>query len=97
MVPLQLSVRGKPSAFDISSSNDIIAIASPGCIGFFHINGFGSPKHVIHYEQPQQIRQLKFQRGGQSFIAALRGPSVSLWDSVQSVRPLAGLIGNTGW
>jgi len=73
MKPIQLSVRGKPSAFDLSSGNDLVAVASPGCIVFFHINGYGAPKHVIHYEQPQQVRQLKFQRCGKTLLAALRG------------------------
>lgn len=56
---MKLSVRGRPSAFDLSPSNEMLVVASPGCLTFFHLNGLGSPRLVIHYEQPQQIRQLK--------------------------------------
>eukprot|EP01035_Chromulina_nebulosa_P018904 gene18904-24706_t len=97
MSPLQLSVRGKPSAFDLSLSNDICVIASPGCLSFFHLNGYGSPKQVIHYEQPQQIRQLKYQRGGNQLLAAIRGGGLSLWDPNKPLRPLQGVCRGNGW
>lgn len=44
---IQLSVRGKPSGFDLAPSNDICAVSSPGCIALYHLNGFGSPRSVI--------------------------------------------------
>jgi WD40 repeat protein len=97
MAPLQFIIRGKPSSFDLSSSNDIMAVSSPGCITLFNINGFGSPKYVIHYEQPQQVRQLKFQRSNHLILAALRGPGLSLWDPNNPIRPLKGLISSAGW
>ena len=93
---LQLSVRGRPSAFDIlQPSNDICVVASPGCLTFFHLNGLGSPRHVIHYEQPHQIRTIRFQQYG--LLAALRGGVVSLWNPSQSLRPLLGFVSSTGW
>ena len=93
---LQLSVRGRPSAFDIlQPSNDICVVASPGCLTFFHLNGLGSPRHVIHYEQPHQIRTIRFQQYG--LLAALRGGVVSLWDPSKSLRPLLGFVSSTGW
>ena len=95
---LHLSIRGKPSAFDLSPANDICVVASPGCLTFFHINGMGSPRHVIHYEQPQQVRQLKYQKvASQQLLAALRGGGVSLWDPMKSLRPLFGFINSRGW
>ena len=92
---LQLAVRGKPSAFDINCDNDMCVVASPGCLTFFHLAGLGSPRHVIHYEQPQQIRQLRYQKNG--FLAALRGGVISLWDPSKSLRPLIGFIQSSGW
>ena len=95
---LHLSVRGKPSAFDLSPSNDGCVVASPGCLTFFHLNGMGTPRHVIHYEQPQQIRQLKYQKTSSQFLlATLRGGGVSLFDPSKSLRPLTGFIGSKGW
>lgn len=90
---LQLSIRGKLSAFDIS--NEIIATSSPGCITFYNLNAYGNPYHVIHYEQPQQIRQLKFQLDSMNcnnILCALRGPSISLWDPQRKLRPLLDFI-----
>ena len=95
-ISLQLSVRGRPSAFDIlQPNNDICVVASPGCLTFFHLNGLGSPRHVIHYEQPHQIRTIRFQQYG--LLAALRGGVVSLWDPSKSLRPLLGFVSSTGW
>lgn len=92
---IQLNVRGRPSAFDLSPSNDIIVVASPGCMTFFHLNGLGSPRHVIHYEQPQQIRRVKYQKEGK--LGTLRGGIVSFWDPFHSLRPLLGLVQSSGW
>lgn len=95
---LHLLVRGKPSAFDLSPSRDICAVSSPGCITFFHLNGMGSPRHVIHYEQPQQIKQLKYQRlPNQQFLAVLRGGGVSLFDPMKSLKPLSGFANCKDW
>jgi hypothetical protein len=90
----QLSVRGTPTAFDISPGNEIICVASPGCLGFFHLNGLGSPRHVIHYEQPKQVRSLRYQRTGN--LAALRAGIVSLWDTTNSLRPVIGMLQSPG-
>lgn len=92
---IQLSVRGKPSAFDLSCNNEMCVVASPGCLTFFLLSGLGSPRHVIHYEQPQQIRQIRYQKYGH--LAALRGGVVSLWDPSKSLRPLLGFVHSTGW
>ena len=92
---IQLAVRGKPSAFDLNFDTDTCVVASPGCLTFFHLTGVGSPCHVIHYEQPQQIRQLRFQKFG--LLAALRGGVISLWDPSKSLRPLIGFIRGSGW
>lgn len=92
---IQLNVRGRPSAFDLSPSNDIIVVASPGCMTFFHLNGLGAPRHVIHYEQPQQIRGVKYQKEGK--LGTLRGGIVSFWDPFHSLRPLLGLVQSSGW
>lgn len=92
---LQLAVRGKPSAFDLNCDHDICVVASPGCLTFFHLAGLGSPRHVIHYEQPQQIRQLRYQKYGS--LAALRGGVISLWDPSKSLRPLIGFVQSPGW
>lgn len=97
MNSIQLSVRGKPSAFDLSASNDICAVSSPGCISFFHLHGLGSPRHVIHYEQPHQIRLLRFQRSTQQLLSTLRGGSISIWDPSKLLRPLNGFIRSKGW
>ena len=86
---LSLRVRGKPSAWDIS--NDSCVVSSPGCLTFFNLYNLGTPRHVIHYEQPQQIRQVRFQKNG-SYVAALRAGVVSLWDPAKSLKPLLGLI-----
>lgn len=94
-VSLQLSVRGRPSAFDLSPSHDMVVVASPGCMAFFHLNGLGAPRHVIHYEQPQQIRRVKYQKEGK--LGTLRGGIVSFWDPFHSLRPLLGLVQSTGW
>lgn len=94
-VSIQLSVRGRPSAFDLSPSNDIIVVSSPGCMTFFHLNGLGVPRHVIHYEQPQQIRKIKYQKEGK--LATLRGGIVTFWDPFHSLRPLLGLVQSSGW
>lgn len=92
---IQLAVRGKPSAFDLSSNNEMCVVASPGCLTFFLLSGLGSPRHVIHYEQPQQIRQIRYQKHGH--LAALRGGVVSLWDPSKSLRPLLGFVQSAGW
>jgi hypothetical protein len=94
-VSVQLSVRGRPSAFDLSPSNDIVVVTSPGCMTFFHLNGLGAPRHVIHYEQPQQIRKVRYQKEGK--LATLRGGIVSFWDPFHSLRPLIGLVQSSGW
>ena len=86
---LSLRVRGKPSAWDIS--NDACVVSSPGCLTFFNLYNLGTPRHVIHYEQPQQVRQVRFQKNG-GYVAALRAGVVSLWDPAKSLRPLLGLI-----
>jgi hypothetical protein len=72
-------------------------VASPGCLTFFRLNGLGSPHHVIHYEQPAQIRQIRYQKYGH--LAALRGGIVSLWDPSPSrtLRPLLGFVQSSGW
>jgi hypothetical protein len=90
----QLSVRGTPTAFDISPGNEVICIASPGCLSFFNLNGLGSPRHVIHYEQPKQVRSLKYQRTGN--LAALRAGIVSIWDTTNSLRPVIGMLQSPG-
>jgi hypothetical protein len=92
---IQLAVRGKPSAFDLSCNNEMCVVASPGCLTFFLLSGLGSPRHVIHYEQPQQIRQIRYQKQGH--LAALRGGVVSLWDPSKSLRPLLGFVQSAGW
>ena len=92
---MQLSVRGKPSAFDLSADSNMVVVASPGCFTFFDVDGLGMPKHVIHYEQPQQVRRIRFQKDGT--LAALRGGTVSLWDPAHSIRPLLGFIQDSGW
>jgi hypothetical protein len=92
---IQLAVRGKPSAFDLSCNNEMCVVASPGCLTFFLLSGLGSPRHVIHYEQPQQIRQIRYQKHGH--LAALRGGVVSLWDPSKSLRPLLGFVQSAGW
>lgn len=92
---IQLSVRGKPSAFDLSADSNMMVVASPGCLTFFDIDGLGAPKHFIYYEQPQQVRRIRYQKNG--ILAALRGGSVSLWDPAHSLRPLLGFIQDSGW
>lgn len=92
---VRLSVRGKPSAFDLSPSNDMAVVASPGCLTLFSLNALGAPRHIIHYEQPQQIRKVKCQKEGK--LAALRGGVVSFWDPLHSLRPLLGVVQSTGW
>lgn len=93
MLSLQLSVRGKPTAWDLSPGNEMCVVAAPGCMTFFHLNGLGAPRHVIHYEQPQQVRQIRYQRlVGSTILAALRGGVVSLWDPSKSLRPLVGFV-----
>ena len=92
---IQLAVRGKPSAFDLSFNNEMCVVASPGCLTFFLLSGSGSPRHVIHYEQPQQIRQIRYQKLGH--LAALRGGVVSLWDPSKCLRPLLGFVQSPGW
>jgi hypothetical protein len=92
---IQLPIRGRPSAFDLSPSNDMVVVASPGCMTFFHLNSLSFPRHVIHYEQPQQIRRVKYQREGK--LAALRGGIVSFWDPLHSLRPTLGLVQSSGW
>jgi hypothetical protein len=92
---IQLAVRGKPSAFDLSFNNEMCVVASPGCLTFFLLSGSGSPRHVIHYEQPQQIRRIRYQKLGH--LAALRGGVVSLWDPSKSLRPLLGFVQSPGW
>jgi hypothetical protein len=92
---LQLAVRGKPSAFDLNVNNEMCVVASPGCLTFFRLNGLGSPHHVIHYEQPAQIRRIRYQK--YDHLAALRGGIVSLWDPSRTLRPLLGFIQSSGW
>ena len=92
---LQLSVRGQPTAFDISPGNELMCVASPGCLTFFHLNGLGSPRHVIHYEQPKQIRAIRYQKTGN--LAGLRAGIISLWDTTNSLRPLIGLLQSPGY
>jgi hypothetical protein len=93
MLSLQLSVRGRPTAWDLSPGNEMCVVAAPGCMTFFHLNGLGAPRHVIHYEQPQQVRQVRYQRlVGSTILAALRGGVVSLWDPSKSLRPLVGFV-----
>jgi len=93
-ISLQLSVRGKPSAWDISPGNEMCVVAAPGCLTFFHLNGLGAPRHVLHYEQPEQVRKLRYQRqtGGSATLAALRSGIVSLWDPSRLLRPLLALV-----
>ena len=91
MQSFQLSVRGRPSAFDLHSDLDTCIVAAPGCLTFYNLNALGSPRHVIHYEQPQQVRQVSFQKHGYK-VAALRGGVVSLWDVSKTLKPLIGII-----
>lgn len=93
---LQLSVSGTPSAWDLSPSGEGLVIASPGCLTFFRLQGLGTPRHVIHYEQPQQVRQVKHQRQGGLLISALRAGVVSLWEPAKSLRPLLGHVRSQG-
>jgi len=72
-------------------------MSSVGCIAFFHFKEYGSPRHVIHYEQPQQVRMLRYQHDGQQLLAALRGRSLSLWDPTSPLHPLLGLTKCSGW
>ena len=92
---IQLSVRGKPSAFDLSVESNMIVVASPGCFTFFDLDGMGVPAHFIHYEHPQQVRRVRYQTDGT--LAVLRGGAVSLWDPAHSLRPLLGFIQDSGW
>jgi WD40 repeat protein len=92
---IQLSVRGKPSAFDLSVESNMIVVASPGCFTFFDLDGMGVPAHFIHYEHPQQVRRVRYQTDGS--LAVLRGGAVSLWDPAHSLRPLLGFIQDSGW
>jgi hypothetical protein len=101
-----LSVRGKPSAFDLSPAGDMVAVASPGCLTFFGHGLYGQPKHVIHYEQPQQVRQLRYQKttasGDQgssvgALLGTLRGGSVAIFDPSKPFRPLQSHIQGRGW
>ena len=89
MQTLSLSVRGKISAFDISHDDQLICISSPGCLTVFSSNDT-IPKRVIHYEQPKQVRKLRFQSFGN--IAVLRCGVVSLWNPQNSLRPLMDII-----
>lgn len=91
---VQLSVRGRPTAFDMCASNDMAVVVSAGCMTFFHLNGLGAPCHVIHYEQNELIEKVKFQKEGH--IAGMRGGVVSIWDPMHSLRPLVGFVKSTG-
>ena len=93
---VQLAVQGQPSAFDLSPNRDNLVVASPGCLTFFRLNGLGTPRHVIHYEQPQQVRQIKYQRQGGHMLSALRAGVVSLWEPARALRPLVGHIKSQG-
>lgn len=92
---IQLSVRGKPSAFDLSHDGGVAVVASPGCMTFFDLDGLGVPKHYIYYEQQTQIRRIRYQKEG--LLAALRGGAVSIWDPSHSLRPLQGFIQDSNW
>ena len=90
---LVISCPGCLSFFDLRVSN------GPKCElnvppNFFEYSG--SPKHVIHYEQPQQIRKLKYKPFTSSF-AALRGGILSLWDPVKTFKPVQGFLSSLGW
>ena len=92
----QLSCSGVPSAFDLHPSKEHLVVASPGCLTFFKLNGLGTPRHVIHYEQPQQVRQIKYQRQGGALLSVLRAGVVSLWEPAKALRPLIGHIKSQG-
>ena len=87
---IHLSLRGNGSAFALNPLKDSCVIASPGCLSFYDLNGIGSPRQVIHYEQPLKITKLIYQFGGQ--VAALRGGVVSLFDPNAAMRPLKASI-----
>ena len=69
----QLILRGKASAYDMSDDGTI-CVAAPGCLTFFNVltknKNLGAPYHVLHYEQPQPIDKLKYQRVVHSGTAA---------------------------
>lgn len=92
---IQLSVRGKPSAFDLNHGGGMAVVASPGCMTFFDLDGLGVPRHYIYYEQQTQVRRIRYQKEG--LLAALRGGAVSVWDPSQSLRPLLGFIQGNDW
>lgn len=94
---MQLSVSGVPSAFDLDSTKDSVVVAAPGCLTWFKLSGHGTPRHVIHYEQPQQVHRVKFQREGGALLAALRAGVVSLWEPAKSLQPLIGHAKSSGW
>lgn len=92
---IQLSVRGKPSAFDLSHDGGTAVVASPGCMTFFDLDGLGVPRHYIYYEQQTQVRRIRFQKEG--LLAALRGGAVSIWDPSHTLKPLQGFIQDNDW
>ena len=87
---IQLSLRGKGSAFALNPSRDSCVIASPGCLSFYDLNGIGSPRQLTHYEQPLVITKLVYKFGGH--VAALRGGVVSIFDPNNAMRPLKATI-----
>eukprot|EP01041_Mallomonas_annulata_P011025 gene11025-23033_t len=58
MNSVQLSIRGKPSAFDLNKSHDLFIVASPGCITFFDLKGLGTPSDVLTYEDSKKNQNL---------------------------------------
>lgn len=92
---VQLSLQGRPSAFDLSPSKLEICVASPGSLSFFDLNGVGAPRQLLHYEQPQQVRKVIFREFGQ--VAVLRGGAVSFFDATNILRPLKSSLKLGGW
>ena len=60
------------------------------------IESVAVPANVLHYEQPQQIRKIKYRQQSDIF-AALRCGIVSLWNPNSALKPVQGFISSQGW
>jgi hypothetical protein len=93
---------GTPSAFDHSTSSDLVAVSSDNNIFLFNFDWQGnknaSPRQIIFYEQPQTISHLKFQKGiPLPLLSVVCGGLTSIWDPAKTSTPLNHFVPTMGY